>query len=184
MEPNYTRLLSAHRNLVCIGPHSLNLLSPPYLSGHLPGRISQVLLQRQGWILSCTLLYSQQLVQCQEHSRHIANICNGFSGFMYPWDPFAKVLFSLPPNPHICHHPPRQQVKPHVTLSLSLGVWVPQDEMPPLTLFCHTHTHPRTSAYPLAHGWGGQESLPSGFYPSPNLGLGSVIYLGAYLGQP
>lgn len=75
------------QNLASTGPHSFNLLSPPYPSGRLPGHISQALLRGQGWIPSCTLLYCQHPAQCQEHSSHLASICCGFSGFVYLWGP-------------------------------------------------------------------------------------------------
>lgn len=107
----YTGLPSAHRNLVSTAPHSLTLLSPLYPSGCLLGRISQALWGEQQWGLARTLLYSQHLAHCQEHSGHSADICVAFLGSSICGVHLLK-CFSPCPKPNRCHHPPCSKESP------------------------------------------------------------------------
>lgn len=164
LEAVYTRLLSAHQNLAPTNSYSFHLLSPPYPSGLLPGLISQALLGGQGWIPSCTLLYCQHSAQLQEHSRHSANICCGFSGFMYLWGPFAKVLLFLSqiqtyvttPTPAACHAllGLRARTKARGRVCGSLRMKHSTNSVRSHTT--HTYTWARDFEFPVAHCWEGK----------------------------
>lgn len=138
-------------------------------------------------------LYSRRPAQCQKHNRPSANISCVYSGFKYLWGPFAKVLLSVPqtqtltpaPKEAPWHTPPQPKGSDQ-----SEG---PKRACGTLRMKCHhqfcsiTRTHAHTHqklCIPLGPWLAGQESPPTGFQPSPNLGLSSVISLGVYLCWP